>query len=163
MLNQLNIVPDIIEKLLVDTEEDNKKLAEDFKDEDIFYCLGSGPNFGLAYKLAMTMLMEGAIKHACPLYAAEFRHGLIERAEKDVPIIILDSDFESDEITKKAIEFSNNLEIKLILLKLSDYGDIDKLLSPFLFVVPLEWFVYYLAHFNGEDPGATRHIGKVRY
>ncbi|MCF0226998.1 MAG: SIS domain-containing protein [Methanobrevibacter sp.] len=163
LLNQLNIVPDIIEKLLVDTEEDNKKLAEDFKDEDIFYCLGSGPNFGLAYKLAMTMLMEGAIKHACPLYAAEFRHGLIERAEKDVPIIILDSDFESDEITKKAIEFSNNLEIKLILLKLSDYGDIDKLLSPFLFVVPLEWFVYYLAHFNGEDPGATRHIGKVRY
>mgnify|MGYP004442383051 FL=1 len=163
LLNQLNIVPDIIEKLLVDTEEDNKKLAEDFKDEDIFYCLGSGPNFGLAYKLAMTMLMEGAIKHACPLYAAEFRHGLIERAEKDVPIIILDSDFESDEITNTAIEFSNNLEIKLILLKLSDYGDIDKLLSPFLFVVPLEWFVYYLAHFNGEDPGATRHIGKVRY
>ena len=43
-------------------------LAEEFKDEDIFYCLGSGPNFGLAYKLAMTMLMEGAIKHACPLY-----------------------------------------------------------------------------------------------
>ena len=40
---------------------------------------------------------------------------------------------------------------------------LDKLLSPFILVVPLEWFVYYLAHFNGEDPGATRHIGKVRY
>ena len=86
------------------TEEDNKKLAEEYKDEDIFYCLGSGPNFGLSFKLAMTMLMEGAIKHACPEYSAEFRHGLIERAEKDVPIIILRSDFESDEITDKAIE-----------------------------------------------------------
>lgn len=54
------------------------------------------------------MLMEGAIKHACPVYSAEFRHGLIERAEKDVPIIFLDSDSPSDEITKKAIEFSKN-------------------------------------------------------
>ena len=111
----------------------------------------------------MTMLMEGAIKHACPLYSAEFRHGLIERAEKDVPMIIFDCDFESDEITRKAIDFSNNLEAKVILYELKDYADVDKLLSPLIFVVPLEWFVYYLAHFNGEDPGATRHIGKVRY
>ncbi|MDO5848278.1 MAG: SIS domain-containing protein [Methanobrevibacter sp.] len=163
LLNQLKEMPDLIERLLKTTEEDNKKLAEEFKDEDIFYCLGSGPNFGLAYKLAMTMLMEGAIKHACPVYATEFRHGLIERVEKDVPVIFLDSDFESDEITKKAIEFSKNLDLKVILYKLQDYADVDKLLSPFVLVVPLEWFVYYLAHYNGEDPGATRHIGKVRY
>ena len=163
LLSQLGEMPNLLEKLLLLTEEDNKALAEEFKDEDIFYCLGSGPNFGLAYKLAMTMLMEGAIKHACPEYSAEFRHGLIERAEKDVPIIILRSDFESDEITQKAIEFSENLELKSIIYDLKDYADVDKLLSPFILVIPLEWFVYYLAHFNGEDPGATRHIGKVRY
>ena len=163
LLNQLAEMPEILEKLLISTEEENKQLAEKFKDEDIFYCLGSGPNFGLAYKLAMTMLMEGAIKHACPEYAAEFRHGLIERAEKDVPIIILKSEFESDEITDKAIEFSRNLELKTILYELNEYADVDKLLSPFILVIPLKWFVYYLAHFNGEDPGATRHIGKVRY
>ena len=85
ILDQLATMPDLIEDLLESTEEENKKLAEELKDEDGFYCLGSGVNFGLAYKLAMTMLMEGAIKHACPLYSAEFRHGLIERAEKDVP------------------------------------------------------------------------------
>ena len=163
LLSQLGEMPKMLEKLLLLTEDDNKALAEEFKDEDIFYCLGSGPNFGLAYKLAMTMLMEGAIKHACPEYSAEFRHGLIERVEKDVPIIILRSDFESDEITQKAIEFSENLELKSIIYDLKDYADVDKLLSPFILVIPLEWFVYYLAHFNGEDPGATRHIGKVRY
>ena len=163
LLAQLSEMPKMLEKLLVATEDENKKLAQEFKDEDIFYCLGSGPNFGLAYKLAMTMLMEGAIKHACPEYAAEFRHGLIERVEKDVPIIILRSGFESDEITDKAIEFSRNLELKSIIYELEDYADVDRLLSPFIFVVPLEWFVYYLAHFNDEDPGATRHIGKVRY
>lgn len=163
LLAQLSEMPKILEKLLLLTEGENKALAEEFKDEDIFYCLGSGPNFGLAYKLAMTMLMEGAVKHACPEYSAEFRHGLIERAEKDVPIIFLKSDFESDEITQKAVEFSENLELKSIIYNLEDYADVDKLLSPFILVIPLEWFVYYLAHFNGEDPGATRHIGKVRY
>ena len=163
LLKQLSEMPDIIEDLLKSTEYDNKLIAQDFKNEDIFYCLGSGPNYGLAYKLAMTMLMEGAVKHACPEYSAEFRHGLIERAEKDVPIIFLRSDFESDEITDKAIEFCENLKLKSITYELNDYADVDKLLSPFVLVIPLEWFIYYLAHYNGEDPGATRHIGKVRY
>ena len=163
LLDQLSQMPDIIEDLLKTTEYDNRLMAENFKNEDIFYCLGSGPNFGLAYKLAMTMLMEGAIKHACPEYSAEFRHGLIERAEKGVPIIFLKSEFESDEITDKAIEFCENLQLKSIIYELKDYADVDKLLSPFVLVIPLEWFIYYLAHYNGEDPGATRHIGKVRY
>ena len=163
LLEQLSKMPDLIEELLKTTEYENRLLAQDFKNEDIFYCLGSGPNFGLAYKLAMTMLMEGAIKHACPEYSAEFRHGLIERAEKDVPIIFLKSDFESDEITQKAVDCSENLELKILMYELKDYADVDKLLSPFILVIPLEWFVYYLAYYNGEDPGATRHIGKVRY
>jgi glucosamine--fructose-6-phosphate aminotransferase (isomerizing) len=164
ILEQLATIPDLIEELLVSTEEENKNLAEEMKDEDGFYCLGSGVNFGLAYKLAMTMLMEGAIKHACPLYSAEFRHGLIERAEKDVPLIFLNADLESDKLTKIAINFSKNkLDAKTIIYNLSDYADINPLLAPFVLVIPLEWFVYYLAHFNGEDPGATRHIGKVRY
>ena len=70
ILEQLSAMPDLIEDLLKTTEEDNKKLAEELKDEEGFYCLGSGVNFGLAYKLALSMLMEGAIKHACPLYSS---------------------------------------------------------------------------------------------
>ncbi|WP_067260328.1 SIS domain-containing protein [Methanobrevibacter cuticularis] len=163
LLEELHSIPDLMEDIIKKTEEENKKLAQDLKDEDVFYCLGSGPNYGLAYKLAMTMLMEGALKHSCPIYSSEFRHGLIERAEKDVPIIFLDSDYDSDEITQKAIDFSENLSAKTIVFKLQDYSNINNLLSPFILVIPLEWFVYYLAHYNGEDPGSTRHIGKVRY
>ena len=164
VLEQLSCMPDLIEKLLETTEEDNKKLAEELKDEEIFYCLGSGVNYGLAYKLAMTMLMEGAIKHACPLYSSEYRHGLIERAEKDVPLIFLDADLEGDELTKIAIRNSRDeLSANAIVYNLKDYADINPLLAPFVLVIPLEWFVYYLAHFNGEDPGSTRHIGKIRY
>jgi fructoselysine-6-P-deglycase FrlB-like protein len=163
LIKELKSIPDLMQSLIEDTEEENKKLAYELKDEEIFYALGSGPNFGLAYKLAMTMLMEGALKHSCPLYSSEFRHGLIERAEKGIPIIILDSQYPSDEITQKAIDFCENIGAKTLIFRMQDYSDINNLLSPFILVIPLEWFVFYLAHFNGEDPGSTRHIGKVRY
>jgi glucosamine--fructose-6-phosphate aminotransferase (isomerizing) len=163
VLRDIERLPVITEGLIKKTENENRELAEKFKDYDIFYCMGSGPNYGLAYKLAMTMFMEGALKHACPLYSGEFRHGLIERAEKDVPIVFLDADYPGDEITKKSIEFGEKIGVKSIIYNMKDYSDMNNLMSPFALVVPLEWFIYYLAHFNGEDPGATRHIGKVRY
>ena len=163
ILNDLKKIPSITAELIKTTEEENRILAENFKDEDIFYCMGSGPNFGLAYKVAMTMLMEGALKHACPLYSGEFRHGLIERAEKDVPIIFLEAGFPGDEPTNKSIEFAENIGVKTIKFHMEDYSDIHPLLSPFILIVPIEWFIYYLSHYSGEDPGSTRHIGKVRY
>jgi glucosamine--fructose-6-phosphate aminotransferase (isomerizing) len=163
ILKELKLLPNITKNLLKTTEASNKELAREYADQEIFYCLGSGPNYGLAYKLAMTMFMEGAIKHACPLYSGEFRHGLIERAEKNVPIVFLDADYPGDELTRKSIEFGNTIGSKNIIYKMKDYSNLNPLLSPFILVIPLEWFIYYLAHYNQEDPGSTRHIGKVRY
>jgi glucosamine--fructose-6-phosphate aminotransferase (isomerizing) len=163
VLNDLEKIPGVVEDLLKATEQDNRVLAENYKDQEIFYCLGSGPNYGLAYKLAMTMFMEGALKHACPLYSGEFRHGLIERAEKNVPLVFLDAGYPGDEFTRKSIHFGEKIGTQNIVYRMQDYSNLNPLLSPFVLVVPLEWFIYYLAHFNGEDPGSTRHIGKVRY
>ena len=163
ILEQLYEVPDLVENLLATTEEDNKKLAEENKDVDLFYCMGGGVNFGLAYKLAMTMFMEGSLKHACPVYAGEFRHGLIERVEEGETVVFLKSGDDYDKVTLKAIDFCHNLKVNTIIFDLKDYSDIDVLLTPFALIVPLEWFIYHLSIFNGEDPGSTRHIGKVRY
>jgi len=163
VLKQLYEIPDLVESLLKTTEEDNKKLAEANKDVDLFYCMGGGINFGLSYKLAMTMFMEGALKHACPVYAGEFRHGLIERVEKGVTVVFLKSGDEYDKVTLRAINFCKDLGVNNIIFDLKDYADIDLLLTPFALIVPLEWFIYHLSIFNGEDPGSTRHIGKVRY
>lgn len=163
ILEDLDGLPRVVERLITDTEEENKVLAEKYKDEEIFYCMGSGPNYGLAYKIAMTMFMEGALKHACPLYSGEFRHGLIERAEKDVPIMFLDAGFPGDELTIKSREFSEKIGAKILTFNMEDYSSLHPLLSPFILVIPVEWFIYYLSHYSGEDPGSTRHIGKVRY
>lgn len=53
----------------------------------------------------MTMLMEGAHKHACPLYSGEFKHSLVERIENGIPVIILNADFPGDKLTIQALEF----------------------------------------------------------
>lgn len=163
VLKDILKLPDVTKELVKKTQVEGMILGEQFKDEDLFYCMGSGPNYGLAYKLSMTMFMEGALKHSCPLYSGEFRHGLIERAERNVPIIFLNADYPGDEITKKAIEFGEKLGTKSVIYNMRDYSNMNNLMSPFTLVIPLEWFIYYLAHFNGEDPGATRHIGKIRY
>ena len=125
--------------------------------------MGSGLNFGLAYKLAMTMFMEGSLKHACPIYSGEFRHGLIERVEEGVTVVFLRSGDQPDEVTDRAIKFCENLRVNNIVFDLQEYSDIDPLLTPFVLIIPLEWFIYHLSIFNGEDPGSTRHIGKIRY
>jgi glucosamine--fructose-6-phosphate aminotransferase (isomerizing) len=163
VLGNIEKLPSVTENLVKKTENEGKEIARKFQDDDIFYCMGSGPNYGLAYKLAMTMFMEGALKHACPLYSGEFRHGLIERAEKDVPLVFLNADYPGDEMTHRSIEFCEKLGAKSLVYNMKDYSDMHPLMSPFSLVIPLEWFIYYLADFNGEDPGATRHIGKVRY
>lgn len=161
ILEQLYQIPDVITELLETTEESSKQLANENKDVDIFYCMGDGLNFGLAYKLAMTMFMEGALKHACPVFSGEFRHGLIERVEKDVTVVFLKS--EDDELTNKAIKFCQDLDVNCINFNSYDYYDADPLLAPFITIIPLEWFIYHLSIYNGEDPGSTRHIGKIRY
>ncbi len=163
VLEQLYNVPDVIEKLLITTEEENKQLAQEYKDVDLFYCMGGGLNFGLAYKLAMTMFMEGSLKHACPVYSGEFRHGLIERVEKGVTVVFLKSGDEYDKVTLRAINFCKDLGVNTLIFDSENYSDMDVLLTPFALIVPLEWFIYHLSIFNGEDPGSTRHIGKVRY
>lgn len=163
ILTQLYTVPDLIEEAIETTEEKSKEIARINKDVDLFYCMGSGLNFGLAYKLAMTMFMEGALKHACPVYSGEFRHGLIERVEKGVTVVFLKAGNNFDDVTNRAIKFCEDLEVNSILFNLNDYADIHPLLTPFALIVPLEWFIYHLSIYNNEDPGSTRHIGKIRY
>jgi len=163
ILVDLERLPSVTSKLINETEEESRLLAFEFKDEDIFYCMGSGPNYGLAYKLAMTMFMEGALKHACPLYSGEFRHGLIEKVEEGVPIIFLDGDLPGDVLTRKSIKFCEKINAKNIIFSMKNYSNLNSLLSPFILIIPLEWFIYYLAAYNNKDPGSTRHIGKIRY
>ena len=163
IIEELLNLPDILKDLIEKTHDPYKDLAKKYKDTDMFYCLGDGPNFGLAYKTSMTIFMEGSNIDSCPEYSSEFRHGLIERVEEGVTAIFLDSDYDGDVITKKSIKFCQSVGVDCIILNLKDFADVNKILSPFILLIPLEWFGCYLAHYRGIDPGVARHIGILPY
>lgn len=163
IIEELLNLPEILNDLIDKTHDEYKNLAYEYKDENMFYCLGNGPNYGLAYKTAMTIFMEGSNVDACPEYTSEFRHGLIERVQENVTLIFLDSDFESDVISKKSIKFCQSINANCIILNLDDFAKVNKILSPFILLIPLEWFGCYLAHYKGIDPGVARHIGILPY
>ena len=80
VLADMKKIPTITKELLNKTEEENKVLAKKYADYDIFYAMGSGPNYGLAYKLAMTMFMD------CLLYTSYvpfFVHVLVSQLFTD--------------------------------------------------------------------------------
>ncbi len=160
---KLQELPTIYQSLISKTEEGCKQLAKKFRDTQGFYVVASGVNYGLAYKVAMTMLMEGCYLHGCPVYAGEFRHGLIEKVEKGVDVMFLRSGLASDKITNKALEFCERIGARTLVFDANEYYKYDSIFGPFILIIPLEWFIYYLALERGVDPAATRHIGKVRY
>jgi len=160
---KLKELPAICQSLLTKVEEECKRAAIKFRDTKGFYVIASGVNYGLAYKVAMTMLMEGCYLHGCPVYAGEFRHGLIEKVEKGVDTMFLKSGLPSDEITNKALEFCERIGARTLVFDADRYYKFDSIFGPFILIIPLEWFIYYLALEKGVDPAATRHIGKVRY
>ncbi|MHA1410101.1 MAG: hypothetical protein ACTSQY_07325, partial [Candidatus Odinarchaeia archaeon] len=57
---------------------------------------------------------------------------------------------------------------KVLPIDLNDFIDLNmnmenaELLSPSLYVIPLEWLTYYYAIYNRIDPGISKLVRKVR-
>ena len=66
-----------------------RQLAEQFKDERIFYTLASGPLWGLGYKFGLTVFMENFRVHGSFMDATEFRHGPAEMLEREKPTVVV--------------------------------------------------------------------------
>lgn len=82
-------LPAALHTALQESEQLVHGIAEALKDEPITYVLGSGPNYGWAYALAMCYLQEMQCKHAAAYDSGEFFHGAFEVVNDEVPVILL--------------------------------------------------------------------------
>jgi fructoselysine-6-P-deglycase FrlB-like protein len=82
-------LPSALHKAQVETEDLVHGIAEALQDEPITYVLGSGPNYGWAYGLAMCYLQEMQWKHAAAYDSGEFFQGAFEVINDEVPVILL--------------------------------------------------------------------------
>jgi len=150
-----------LRNIIVQAEPDAEKLAKQFKDEQLFYVISAGPNYGLAYKLAMTELTENAWRHAVVQYSTESRHGIVEKIEKGLPVIFLVGTDNSRVDLLRELDTCIKLGARTIVWDAAEFPSTDPFLAPLYLSIPTEWFVYHLALKNGKMPSERRFMGSV--
>ncbi len=155
-------LPPTLGKLYVEEETWAKELAEQFINEKLFYVLGSGPLYGLAYKFGLTVFMENMRIHGSFIETSEFRHGPAEMLDHEKPamVFLLGTD-ESRVVGERVLKLAQDQGARVISYDFANYGDLHPLLAPFVLMVPLQWFAVYSALMRGiTDLDARVYMGR---
>jgi glucosamine--fructose-6-phosphate aminotransferase (isomerizing) len=167
----LHKLPDAVEAALA-LDDRVLKLSERFVEKHHALFLGRGPMFPIA--------MEGALKlkeisyiHAEGYPAGELKHGPLALVDDDMPVIAVAP---NDDLLEKlqsnlqevrarggelyvfadpASGFKDEEDVTVITLP-----EVDKLLAPIVYVVPLQLFAYHVAVLKGTDVDQPRNLAK---
>ncbi len=172
LLEELENIPNKIERLLENTNNQIQYIAGEIKDAPNALYLGRGYNFPIALEGALK-LKEISYIHAEGYPAAEMKHGPIALIDENMPVIVIATN-------KSAYEkiVSNVQEVKArkgkiisivkegdtVIRDLSDYTieipDTDEPLTPLLSVVPLQLLSYHIALMRGCNVDQPRNLAK---
>ena len=115
------------------------------------YVLGAGPNAPLAYKVALTVVMENIRIGGTFCDAAEFRHGPAEAMER-TPIdamVLLGTDA-SREMTLRTLAFLEENGARTLVYDAAEVASgVHPLLTPLVLNSLTQWFVVYSAILRG--------------
>jgi glucosamine--fructose-6-phosphate aminotransferase (isomerizing) len=176
-------LPTLMDKLIknkkvIEWAKNNAIKMKNYRNSNI-YVLGDGIRYYIARKQALIMFMEGCKQDASAIETEEFVHSLIETLEPEnpnkKPLLILKPLKNSNSSgILKLIKYITSLwkkyagEEKIISFSISDFVKIGlnkenaNLLSPFLYIIPLEWLTFYYAISMKIDPGLSNLVNKVR-
>jgi fructoselysine-6-P-deglycase FrlB-like protein len=168
-IRTLEVLPDALLHAVAQSENLNHRIAEALKDEPIIYVLGSGPNVGVAYCLAMCYLQEMQWMHAAHFDAAEFLHGAMEVVTDDTPVILYLGEEATRPIDERAKRFLDRYTKKGWYVDARDVAlpGIEPAMRPFVSTYVLFALQSRLAeHFEavrGHDLKNRRYMFKVEY
>jgi glutamine---fructose-6-phosphate transaminase (isomerizing) len=173
MVRHLAEMPRIMSKVLNDIQPQIETLSRDLShSKDVLY-LGRGTSFPLA--------MEGALKlkeisyiHAEGYAAGELKHGPIALIDEHMPVIVIAP---HDRFFEKTV--SNMQEVaarggKIIFItdekgaqasKLETMAtivlpNVDEIIAPMIFSLPIQLLAYHTAVFMGTDVDQPRNLAK---
>ena len=166
---ELHKLPGLIEEVL-GYEDRLKALAEELEDKRDFFYIGRGISVATALEGALK-LKEISYMHAEGLSAGELKHGPLALIEDGVPVVAVapsgktfDKIVSNIEEAKARKGFIISLGDNDELMKISDVflrmPEVDELLSPVVYVVPLQLLAYHLAVLRGNDPDKPRNLAK---
>jgi fructoselysine-6-P-deglycase FrlB-like protein len=146
----LKDLPKLLGRQYMDEREPARALAENFVTERLFYTMGSGPLFGLAYKFGLTVFMENMRVNGSFMDATEFRHGPAEMLEREKPAVVLLMGLdESRPLVERVRALCEQNGARVLVFDAADYPGVHALLAPFVLMIPLQWFAVWSALLRG--------------
>ncbi|MDG6927967.1 MAG: glutamine--fructose-6-phosphate transaminase (isomerizing) [Nitrososphaerota archaeon] len=168
----LHELPRLAEKVLEDVSEPVNRLAAELKDANHIFFLGRGINTATAYEGRLKMLEISYIPSSA-FSAGESKHGPIALIENNSPVIFVAPDDTSRKVIMgnimeikarggKAIVFGdeNDSELKQASDEFIGMPQIDEMLSPIIYILPLQLLAYNTAILKGYDPDKPRNLAK---
>jgi glutamine---fructose-6-phosphate transaminase (isomerizing) len=171
LLGELHEIPEKV-KIILESNEHVKKLAQKYKDANNALYLGRGYNFPIALEGALK-LKEISYIHAEGYPAAEMKHGPIALVDESLPVVIVAT---KDSYHEKIV--SNIQEIKArkgkviavittgdhVITGLADdvieVPEADELVAPMLSTIPLQLLAYHIGVAKGSDVDKPRNLAK---
>ena len=167
----LHNLPDAVDAALA-LDDRVLKLSEQFMEKHHALFLGRGPMYPIALEGALK-LKEISYIHAEGYPAGELKHGPLALVDDDMPVIAVAP---NDDLLEKlqsnlqevrarggelyvfadpASGFKEEADVTVITLP-----EVDKLLAPIVYVIPLQLFAYHVAVLKGTDVDQPRNLAK---
>jgi fructoselysine-6-P-deglycase FrlB-like protein len=143
-------LPGILRSTLAAEEKVAEGRARELLTAQHLYVLGAGPLEPLAYKLAMSVVMENVRIGATFSDACEWRHGPAEALERvrGQFVVLLGTDASRD-MTLRTIAFCRNNGSDVLVYDAADLGDVHPLLTPLVLNSHTQWLIVYSAILRG--------------
>jgi len=144
-------LPPLIEAAVRAEEDRAEARAREFLHATHMYVLGAGPLSPLAYKIALTVVMENVRIGGTYCDASEFRHGPAEALERNrPPMMFLVGTDESRPVTLQMVDFCKGRGAHALVYDAADAGgEVHPLLTSFVLNSLVQWFVVYSAILRG--------------
>ncbi len=164
-------LPILVQKIL-DQEKDIARIAKKYHQESHALYVGRKYNYPIALEGALK-LKEISYIHAEGMPSGELKHGSLALIEKDFPVVAIvpqDSVYEKmvsniEEVKARggrviAFTTEGNRGLSKIVDDVFFVPKTLEMLSPILYVLPLQLFAYYAAVLRGTDVDKPRNLAK---
>ncbi|HEY7768273.1 glutamine--fructose-6-phosphate transaminase (isomerizing) [Longimicrobium sp.] len=171
IVRALRQLPEQVAEILK-TEEEIRKLAEQYKDSRNFLYLGRGYNFPAALEGALK-LKEISYIHAEGYPAAEMKHGPIALIDENMPVVVIapkDAVYDKvrsniDEVKARggciiAVVSQDDTELEEVVDHVIRIPRTHDALTPILASVPLQLLAYHIAVLRGTNVDQPRNLAK---
>ena len=166
-------VPHLMQETLDENRELIADIAKHYVDARDVLFLGRGLSFPMALEGALK-LKEISYVHAEGYAAGEMKHGPIALIDNRVPVIVLMPKDENYERSLSNLQEAKAREAMVIAVvtkgddgaatladAIIEIPEIRSELTPFISVLPLQLYSYYVADFKGTDVDQPRNLAKT--